>query len=152
MVRPPRLELGTPGLEGRCSIQLSYGRVARNSTINSTHMLTQSLPKVLLHDHLDGGLRPQTIVDLAREQDYRGLPTTDAGELAEWFHRGARRGSLPLYLEGFAHTCGVMQTADALERVAYEMMEDMHRDGVVYAETRFSPVFHMSKGLHGDEI
>jgi adenosine deaminase len=114
--------------------------------------LIRSLPKVLLHDHLDGGLRPQTIVDLARDQQYAGLPTTDADALATWFHRGAQRGSLPMYLEGFAHTCGVMQTAEALERVAYEMMEDMHRDGVVYVETRFAPIFHLGKGLHGDEV
>ena len=97
--------------------------------------ITRSLPKVLLHDHLDGGLRPQTIIELARDQQY-ALPTTDAGELAQWFHRGAQRGSLPLYLEGFAHTCGVMQTPDALERVAYEMMEDMRQDGVT-----MSPMF-----------
>jgi len=112
----------------------------------------RTLPKVVLHDHLDGGLRTQTIVELAKEQRYQGLPTTDAGELAAWFHRGAQRGSLPLYLEGFVHTCGVMQTAEALERVAFEMMEDAHRDGVVYVETRFSPVFHSDKGLHGDEV
>lgn len=112
----------------------------------------QSLPKALLHDHLDGGLRPATVVELARDIGYTGLPTTDPGELAEWFHRGARRGSLPLYLEGFAHTCGVMQTEEALERVAYEMMEDMKDDGVVYVETRFAPVFHTEKGLHWDEV
>jgi adenosine deaminase len=111
-----------------------------------------SLPKVLLHDHLDGGLRPQTVVELAREAGYRGLPTEDPGELAEWFHRGARRGSLPLYLEGFTHTCGVLQTVDALERAAYEMMEDMYNDGVVYVETRFAPVFHTERGLHWEEI
>ena len=112
----------------------------------------QRLPKVLLHDHLDGGLRPQSIIELAKEQRYKDLPTADAGDLARWFHRGAQRGSLPLYLEGFAHTTGVMQTADALERVAYEMIEDMHRDGVAYVETRFAPVFHLEKGLHLDEV
>jgi adenosine deaminase len=112
----------------------------------------RSLPKVLLHDHLDGGLRPQTAIDLAKDQRYKALPTADAGELARWFHRGAQRGSLPLFLEGFTHTCGVMQTAEALERVAYEMMEDMHKDGVVYVETRFAPVFHTGKGLHWDEV
>lgn len=114
--------------------------------------LLRELPKVLLHDHLDGGLRPQTVIDLAKDQKYKKLPTSDAGELAEWFHRGAKRGSLPLYLEGFAHTCGVMQTEEALERVAYEMMEDMHDDGVVYVETRFAPVFHTEKGLHWDDV
>lgn len=114
--------------------------------------LIRSLPKVLLHDHLDGGLRPLTTIELAREQHYTGLPTSDAGELAEWFHRGAQRGSLSMYLEGFAHTCGVMQTAEALERVAYEMMEDMHEDGVVYVETRFAPVFHTDRELHWDDV
>ncbi|MGC8595267.1 MAG: adenosine deaminase [Candidatus Kryptoniota bacterium] len=110
------------------------------------------MPKVLLHDHLDGGLRPETVIELAKEQKYDKLPTHDPGELAEWFHRGANRGSLPLYLEGFAHTTGVMQTPDALERVAYEMMEDMKKDNVVYVETRFAPVFHTAKGLHWEEV
>jgi len=114
--------------------------------------LIQTLPKVILHDHLDGGLRPETVVELAKDYKYDLLPTTDPGELAEWFHRGAQRGSLPLYLEGFAHTCGVMQTEEALERVAYEMMEDMKNDGVAYVETRFAPVFHTEKGLHWDEV
>ena len=112
----------------------------------------RSLPKVLLHDHLDGGLRPQTIIELGKDSGYTKLPTHDPGELAHWFHRGARRGSLPLYLKGFAHTCGVMQTEEALERVAYEMIEDMYDDGVVYVETRFAPVFHTDKGLHRDEV
>jgi adenosine deaminase len=112
----------------------------------------RALPKVLLHDHLDGGLRPRTVIELARDQGYSGLPTEDAGELAAWFHRGAQRGSLPMYLEGFAHTCGVMQTEEALERVAYEMIEDMAADGVVYVETRFAPVFHTDKGLHWDAV
>lgn len=117
-----------------------------------TERFIRTLPKVLLHDHLDGGLRPRTIIELARDQGYADLPTTDPGELASWFHRGARRGSLPLYLEGFAHTTAVMQTEEALERVAYEMMEDMHADGVVYVETRFAPVFHTQKGLHWDDV
>ena len=117
-----------------------------------TDATIRTLPKVLLHDHLDGGLRPHTIVELARDQHYEKLPTSDAGELADWFHRGAQRGSLPLYLEGFAHTCGVMQTEEALQRVAYEMLEDMRDDGVVYVETRFAPVFHTGNGLHWDEV
>ncbi|MBW7888036.1 MAG: adenosine deaminase [Bacteroidetes bacterium] len=107
----------------------------------------RTIPKVLLHDHLDGGLRPQTVIELAKNQHYTKLPTTDPGELDIWFQRGAQRGSLPLYLEGFEHTCGVMQTEEALERVAYEMMEDMKNDGVVYVETRFAPIFHTNKGL-----
>jgi len=117
-----------------------------------TEKLVRTLPKVLLHDHLDGGLRPSTIIELAKEIRYGGLPTQDSGELAVWFHRGAQRGSLPRYLEGFAHTAAIMQTDEALERVAYEMMEDMHRDGVVYVETRFAPIFHTEKGLHWDDV
>jgi len=112
----------------------------------------QLMPKVLLHDHLDGGLRPGTVVELANDQRYKKLPTNDPGELAEWFHRGANRGSLPLYLEGFAHTTGVMQTPEALERVAFEMMEDMKSDHVIYVETRFAPVFHTEKGLHWEDV
>ncbi len=110
------------------------------------------LPKVLLHEHLDGGLRPATVIDLARDNGYKGLPTEDAGELANWFHRGAQRGSLVEYLEGFRHTTAVMQSAAALERVAFEFIEDMHEDGVVYAEVRFAPVFHTEGGLTQDEV
>ena len=117
-----------------------------------TKNFLRTVPKVLLHDHLDGGVRPQTVIDLARDQKYTKLPTTDAGELAAWFQRGAQRGSLPLFLEGFEHTCGVMQTEEALERVAYETLEDMKNDGVVYLETRFAPVFHQQKGLHNETI
>jgi adenosine deaminase len=112
----------------------------------------RKLPKVLLHEHLDGGLRPATVIELARENGYRGLPTEDAGELAVWFHRGAQKGNLPEYLEGFAHTCGVMQSREALERVAYEFIEDMHEDGVVYAEVRFAPLLHTEAGLSQDEV
>ncbi|MBI5463701.1 MAG: adenosine deaminase [Ignavibacteriales bacterium] len=112
-----------------------------------TKNFLRALPKVLLHDHLDGGVRPQTVIELAKDQRYGKLPTNDPGELDTWFQRGAQRGSLPLFLEGFEHTCGVMQTEEALERVAYETVEDMKKDGVVYLETRFAPVFHTSKGL-----
>jgi adenosine deaminase len=112
----------------------------------------QELPKVLLHEHLDGGLRPQTVIDLAKAEGYTGLPTDDAKELAAWFFRGANRGSLPLYLEGFQHTIGVMQTRTALERVAFEFIEDMFHDGVVYAEVRFAPCFHRERGLTDEAI
>ncbi len=112
----------------------------------------RKLPKVLLHEHLDGGLRPATIIDLAASQNYQGLPTRSPSELAEWFHRGAQRGNLPEYLEGFQHTTSVMQTAEALERVAYEFIEDMYEDGVVYAEVRFAPVFHTHMGLSQDDV
>jgi adenosine deaminase len=117
-----------------------------------TEKYIRTLPKVLLHDHLDGGLRPRTVIDLAKEVGYKKLPTDNPAELHEWFQRGAKRGSLPLYLEGFDHTIAVMQTDAALERVAYEMMEDMRDDGVVYVETRFAPVFHTQKGLHSEEV
>jgi adenosine deaminase len=113
--------------------------------------LLRSIPKVLLHDHLDGGLRLQTVIELAQDQGFQ-LPETDAEALSRWFHEGANRGSLTEYLKGFAVTTGVMQTEEALYRVAFEMMEDMHRDGVVYVETRFSPLFHTRRGLNFDQV
>lgn len=112
----------------------------------------QSLPKVLLHEHLDGVLRPQTIIELAKSIDYDQLPTQNPEELARWFHQGANQGSLPKYLEGFVHTIAVMQTEEALERVAYEQAEDLSRDGVVYFETRFAPLFHTRKGLTHQQV
>jgi adenosine deaminase len=110
------------------------------------------IPKVLLHEHLDGGLRPATVIELARERGYTELPTDDPVALGEWFHRGANRGSLPLYLDGFKHTIAVMQTRPALERIAFEFIEDMHDDGVVYAEVRFAPCFHRECGLTDEAI
>ncbi|MGH3399443.1 MAG: adenosine deaminase [Streptosporangiaceae bacterium] len=110
------------------------------------------VPKVLLHDHLDGGLRPATIVELAAETGYRDLPTTDAGELAAWMGEVARRGSLELYLEAFQHTVGVMQTREALLRVAAECARDLAADGVVYAEVRFAPELHLTRGLSLDQV
>lgn len=109
-------------------------------------------PKVLLHDHLDGGLRPATVIELAREHGYRNLPTTDPDDLARWFHRGAKRNDLVLYLETFAHTVGVMQHPDAIERVAYECAQDLASDGVVYAEVRFAPELSTEAGLTLDEV
>ena len=81
-------------------------------------------PKVLLHDHLDGGMRPTTVIELAAEQGYEGLPTTNPDDLARWFTRGANRHDLELYLETFAHTVGVTQTRDGLERAAAESCQD----------------------------
>jgi adenosine deaminase len=109
-------------------------------------------PKVLLHDHLDGGLRPRTVVDLASEFGYTGLPTTDADALAAAFTNGADRKSLVLYLEGFEHTVGVMQTPEALERVAFECAQDLANDGVVYAEVRYAPELSTHAGLSLDEV
>jgi adenosine deaminase len=114
--------------------------------------ILQKLPKVLLHEHLDGVLRPQTIIDLARSGGYTGLPTEDATALAQWFLQGANQGSLAKYLEGFKHTIAVMQTEEALERVAYEEAEDLSSDGVVYYETRFAPLFHTTKGLTHQQV
>ena len=109
-------------------------------------------PKALLHDHLDGGLRPTTVIELARESGYHGLPTEDPAELARFFTAGADRKSLELYLEGFDHTVGVLQTRDALARVAFECAEDLAADGVVYAEIRYAPELSTHGALTLDEV
>jgi adenosine deaminase len=109
-------------------------------------------PKVLLHDHLDGGLRPGTIIELAAEQGYRGLPARDAAGLAAWMTASAQRGRLELYLEAFRHTVAVMQTAGALVRVASECAADLAADGIVYAEVRFAPELHLTGGLSPDAV
>ena len=109
-------------------------------------------PKVLLHDHLDGGLRPSTVIELAAESGYDALPTTDPDDLAAWFTEGAARRDLVLYLETFAHTVGVLQTKDALERVAFECAQDLAADGIVYAEVRFALELHVDGGLTLDEV
>jgi adenosine deaminase len=118
----------------------------------ATAALSVRAPKVLLHDHLDGGLRIASVIELASEFGYGHLPTTDSGELAKWFHRGAKRNDLVLYLETFAHTVGVMQHRDAIERVAHECAVDLAADGVVYAEVRFAPELHIEAGLTLDEV
>tara|TARA_R110002126_G_scaffold4409_11_gene23187 strand:+ start:10085 stop:11188 length:1104 start_codon:yes stop_codon:yes gene_type:complete len=122
------------------------------SNTSLTPDFVRTLPKVSLHDHLDGSLRPISVLELAKQQGYEGLPESDPDALGEWFRRGANRGSLAEYLEGFAHTIAVMQTTEALERVAYEYIEDMHADGVVYAEVRFAPHFHTEGGLGLDSV
>ena len=114
--------------------------------------LIRRLPKVLLHEHLDGGVRPETVLELAEEHGYEDLPHDEPEPLAAWFAEGANRGSLPLYLEGFRHTIALMQTPQALERVAYEALEDLAADGVVYAELRFAPHFHTAAGLGLDAV
>src|ERR1022692_2980947 len=112
----------------------------------------QAVPKVLLHDHLDGGLRPQTILELARETGYSDLPGDNAEELTRRLTEGAHRGHLEIYLDAFRHTVAVMQTPDALRRVAAECAEDLAADGVVYAEVRFAPELHTERGLSLDEV
>ena len=109
------------------------------------------MPKVLLHNHLDGCLRPATIIELARQEGMT-LPTEDPDELARWFFRGANRGSLAQYLEGFGVTCGVMQSEEALTRIARELIEDLHADGVVYTEVRFAPLLHTQNGLNYEQV
>ena len=111
-----------------------------------------SLPKVLLHDHLDGGLRPRTVIELAKEYGYTSLPSYDEDELGSWFNRGAKRNDLVLYLETFAHTVGVMQHKEAIERVSYECAVDLAADGVVYAEVRMAPELCTEQGLTLDEV
>ncbi len=109
------------------------------------------LPKALIHDHLDGGLRPQTIIDLAAEIDYR-LPKDNAEDLADWYFDSCNSGSLELYLETFEHVIAVMQTREAIIRVASECALDLARDGVVYAEVRGAPELFTRQGLTLDEV
>ena len=114
--------------------------------------LIQRAPKALLHDHLDGGLRPQTVIDHAHASGYDALPSEDPADLQRWFAEAAYSGSLERYLETFRHTVGVTQTAEALRRVARECVEDLAADGVVYAEVRYAPELHLEKGLDIHEV
>lgn len=109
------------------------------------------LPKVLLHDHLDGGLRPETIIEIAARINY-ALPTTDPVKLADWFEESCNSGSLERYLETFEHTVAVMQTREDIIRVARECALDLARDGVVYAEVRGAPELFTRNGLTLDEV
>jgi len=120
-------------------------------TSKPTQDQIKRLPKALLHDHLDGGLRPQTIIDLAAEIGYE-LPSTDADELADWFEESCNSGSLEKYLVTFDHTIAVMQTREAIVRVARECAIDLARDGVVYAEVRGAPELFTRGGLTLDDV
>ena len=117
---------------------------ARNGPIDTATI--QTLPKAVLHEHLDGGLRVETVLDLADKVGYGDLPSYEIDELRDWFHQG-RSGSLERYLEPFAHTLAVLQTEEAISRVAYESVEDLGADGVVYAEIRFAPSLNTMGGL-----
>ncbi|HSE07780.1 MAG TPA: adenosine deaminase [Nocardioidaceae bacterium] len=108
-------------------------------------------PKVLLHDHLDGGLRPQTIIDLAPGAGH-ALPADDAESLRKWFEDSANSSSLERYLETFDHTVAVMQSAENIRRVAQECVEDLAEDGVVYAEVRYAPEQHLQGGLTLEQV
>ena len=116
-----------------------------------TRDIVNRAPKVVLHDHLDGGLRPRTVLELAAEVGHE-LPAADAESLGRWFTESADSGSLERYLETFQHTVAVMQTAPALTRVAHEFVEDLVADGVVYAEVRYAPEQHVEGGLDLDEV
>jgi len=109
-------------------------------------------PKALLHDHLDGGLRPQTIIELADTVGYHGLPAHEAGTLGAWFRDSADSGSLERYLTTFEQTLVVMQTVNGLHRVASECVQDLAADGVVYAEVRYAPELHLVHGLSLEEV
>ena len=111
----------------------------------------QSLPKVELHEHLDGSVRPATIIELAKKQGLE-LPERDEDKLAAWFRKGSERKSLSLYLESFSITTALMQDRESLRRIAREEIEDLAADGVVYAEIRFAPSLHTRKGLTMDEV
>ncbi|MGH3682986.1 MAG: adenosine deaminase [Natronosporangium sp.] len=116
-----------------------------------TYEQVRAAPKALLHDHLDGGLRPATIVELAAEVGHE-LPATDAAGLERWFVEASGSGSLERYLETFVHTVSVMQTDRALRRVAAECAQDLAADGVVYAEVRFAPEQHLAAGLSLEQV
>ena len=119
--------------------------------MNETEKKLLPLPKIALHDHLDGGLRPATIIDLAAKAGHE-LPATDAAKLGAWFVEAANSGSLVRYLETFAHTVAVMQTADNLARVAREAVVDLAADGVIYAELRYAPEQHLEQGLSLQQV
>lgn len=116
-----------------------------------TKEMLRRAPKVELHDHLDGGLRVSTILELAAEANVE-LPEKDEAKLKDWFVQGCKQKSLPLYLETFKYTTAVMQTRKALERVAYEAVLDLAAENVVYAELRFAPDLHTEKGLNLEEV
>lgn len=110
------------------------------------HATIRRAPKVVLHDHLDGGLRPETVLSLAERAGHR-LPADHPDDLARWFAEAAHAHSLERYLETFRHTVAVLQTADGLTRAATEMVDDLAADGVCYVETRWSPQLHLAGGL-----
>lgn len=123
-----------------------------SATKKPTREMIASMPKVVLHEHLDGGLRPTTVLELAAQVGYKELPESDPDKLANWFYQGAAKGNLGEYLEGFRHTIALMQSRENLERIAYEYIEDMAADNVVYAEVRFAPHFHTQGGLGLDGV
>ncbi len=144
----PRLSDGPTGVRG----PTFTGGIAADAGFAGLVERIRRVPKVLLHDHLDGGLRPSTVIELADAVGYPDLPTTDAAELGRWFVESADSGSLVRYLQTFDHTIAVLQTPAALHRVAAEAAADLAADGVVYAEVRFAPEQHLLAGLSLDEV
>jgi adenosine deaminase len=110
------------------------------------------VPKALLHDHLDGGLRPETIIEIAQQIGYKKLPTDDPKQLGDWFEESCNSHSLVRYLETFSHTIAVMQSKEAIIRVSRECAIDLARDGVVYAEVRGAPELFTEQGLTLDQV
>ena len=128
------------------------GSAGPNGPAAPTRETLVAAPKVLLHDHLDGGVRPQTVVDIAEQIGYAALPATDPQALRAWFVESADSGSLVRYLETFAHTVAVMQTEEHLARIAKECVLDLAADGVVYAESRYAPEQHLAGGLRLEQV
>lgn len=112
----------------------------------------RAFPKIQLHEHLDGGLRSATILELAEAVGYHGLPASDVDSLSDWFTSTVKGGGLSGYLATFDHTIAVLQTADALERVAYESVVDLAAEGVIHAEVRFAPELNTRSGLGIDDV
>ena len=108
-------------------------------------------PKVLLHEHLDGGLRPHTLFELGRARGI-ALPTDDPASLAKWMHDNANSGSLVRYLRGFVITVAAMAGPDACERIAFEAAEDAREDGCVLAEFRMAPLLLEDHGMKGEAV
>ena len=128
--------------------------IAANPNLAKTPTRKQihALPKALLHDHLDGGLRPSTIIELADEIGYDALPTDDPEELGRWFEESCNSKSLVRYLETFDHTIAVMQRPEAVRRVARECVIDLARDNVVYAEVRGAPELFTREGMSMEDV
>jgi adenosine deaminase len=111
----------------------------------------RAAPKALLHEHLDGGLRPETLFELCNARGIE-LPARDPAALARWMHDNANSGSLVRYLRGFAITCAAMASPEACERIAYEAAEDARHDGCVLAEFRMAPLLLEEYGMAGEAV
>ncbi|MDD9154150.1 MULTISPECIES: adenosine deaminase [Plantibacter] len=111
----------------------------------------RALPKISLHDHLDGGVRPATIIELG-EANGVDVPVSDPDGLADWFYTQCNAGSLVEYLKTFDLSTAVMQTEEGLVRIAREFVQDLAADGVIYGEVRWAPEQHLTRGLSLDAV